>query len=62
MKYLCLVYGEEEEIAAMTDDECSAMNPDNERTNDLVFRPADIRANFEIADCFVSIRPFLPGH
>jgi hypothetical protein len=24
MKYLCLVYGEEKEIAAMTDDECMA--------------------------------------
>src|ERR1700676_1974872 len=24
MKYLCLVYGEEKEIAAMTDDECIA--------------------------------------
>ncbi|HEY6467728.1 MAG TPA: YciI family protein [Candidatus Acidoferrales bacterium] len=24
MKYLCLVYGEEEKIAAMTDDECMA--------------------------------------
>jgi hypothetical protein len=24
MKYLCLVYGEEKEIAALTDDECMA--------------------------------------
>jgi hypothetical protein len=26
MKYLCLVYGEEEQIGAMTDDECMAYN------------------------------------
>src|ERR1700674_4706387 len=26
MKYLCLVYGEEKDIAAMTDDECMAFD------------------------------------
>jgi hypothetical protein len=28
MKYLCLVYGEEKEIGAMTDDECMAYDQD----------------------------------
>jgi hypothetical protein len=28
MKYLCLVYGEEKEIGAMTDDECMAYDED----------------------------------
>ena len=28
MKYLCLVYGEEEKIGAMSDDECMAYDED----------------------------------
>lgn len=36
MKYLCLVYGEEEKIAAMSDDECMAFDTALRRRNQCI--------------------------
>jgi hypothetical protein len=60
MKYLCLVYGEEKEIGAMTDDECMAYDQALRDTGKCLaseaLQPAHTAATVRVRDGKVSIR------
>lgn len=60
MKYLCLVYGEEEEIAAMTDDECMAydqtLRKDGRCLASEALQPVHSAATVRVRDGKVSVR------
>ena len=60
MKYLCLVYGEEKEIGAMTDDECmaydQALRNEGKCLASEARQPAHTGATVRVRDGKVSIR------
>jgi len=60
MKYLCLVYGEEEEIAAMTDDECmaydQALRKDGRCLASEALQPIHSAATVRVRNGKVSVR------
>jgi hypothetical protein len=60
MKYLCLVYGEEKEIGAMTDDECmaydQALRNDGRCLASEALQPAHTAATVRVRDGKVSVR------
>ena len=60
MKYLCLVYGEEKEIGAMTDDECMAydlaLRNEGKCLASEALQPAHTAATVRVRDGKVSIR------
>jgi hypothetical protein len=60
MKYLCLVYGEEKEIAAMTDDECmaydQALRKDGRCLASEALQPVHSAATVRVRDGKISVR------
>ena len=60
MKYLCLVYGEEKEIGAMTDDECmaydQALRKEGRCLASEALQPVRTAATVRVRDGKVSIR------
>jgi hypothetical protein len=60
MKYLCLVYGEEKDIGAMTDDECMAYDQDLRKDARCLaseaLQPAHTAAIVRVRDGKVSVR------
>jgi hypothetical protein len=60
MKYLCLVYGEEKEIAAMTDDECMAYDQGLRNSGKCLaseaLQPAHTAATVRVRNGKVSVR------
>jgi hypothetical protein len=60
MKYLCLVYGEEKEIGAMTDDECMAydlaLRNEGKCLASEALQPAHTAATVRVRDGKVSVR------
>jgi len=60
MKYLCLVYGEEKDIAAMTDDACmaydNALRADGKWVASEALQPAHTARIVRVRDGKVSIR------
>ncbi len=60
MKYLCLVYGEEKEIAAMTDDECMAYDQSLRNAGQCsaseALQPVHTATTVRVRDGKVSIR------
>jgi hypothetical protein len=60
MKYLCLVYGEEKEIGAMTDDECmaydQALRKEGRCLASEALQPVHTAATVRVRDGKVSIR------
>jgi hypothetical protein len=60
MKYLCLVYGEEKDISAMTDDECMAYDQDLRKAGKWVaseaLQPAHTAAIMRVRDGKVCVR------
>ena len=60
MKYLCLVYGEEKDIGAMTDDECmaydNALRADGKWVASEALQPAGTARVVRVRDGKVSIR------
>jgi hypothetical protein len=60
MKYLCLVYGEEKEIGAMTDDECmaydQALRNEGKCLASEALQPAHTAATVRVRNGKVSIR------
>jgi hypothetical protein len=60
MKYLCLVYGEEKDIGAMTDDECmaydQALRNDGKCLASEALQPARTAAVVRVRDGKVSVR------
>jgi hypothetical protein len=60
MKYLCLVYGEEKDIAAMTDDECmaydQALRNDGKCLASEALQPARTARVVRVRDGKVSVR------
>ena len=60
MKYLCLVYGEEKKIAAMTDDECMAYDQSLRKAGQCLaseaLQPIHTAATVRVREGRVSIR------
>ena len=60
MKYLCLVYGEEKEIAAMTDDDCMAYDQALRKTGQCLaseaLQPVRTAATVQVRNGKVAIR------
>jgi hypothetical protein len=60
MKYLCLVYGEEQEIAAMTDDECMAYDQALRKAGQCLaseaLQPIHTAVTIRVRDGKVSVR------
>ena len=60
MKYLCLVYGEEKDIGAMTDDECvaydQALRNDGRCLASEALQPVHTAATVRVRDGKVSVR------
>jgi hypothetical protein len=60
LKYLCLVYGEEKEIGAMTDDECmaydQALRKDGRCLASEALQPVHSAATVRVRDGKISVR------
>ena len=60
MKYLCLVYGEEKDMAAMTDDACMAYDQDLRKAGRCIaseaLQPVHTAATVRVRDGKVSVR------